>query len=315
MNYLRLVILSFAIFPDLAFAEVPPLPALPTTYEQCDIWYRSAKDYVSDLGLEAHRCIMKITVADTRDQVPLSCGGGTAARVCIAEINDSQCAHGVIRQKLESCRLAVRTFLESRANNNFNAEKSGAVQGDLRNEIIGSYFGNFRDPMNFVDFTGKDFMGKVSILKGTLDTMNKPSPRAVLSTGQEFASAIFSGSGASDLASRLFDASSRGVTEGGVSAVNQAIEALAAFDAKFSATHRRSESEGVLLPRIHVRSQPVVSSGGNRTSSSGVGQSCTNVVVNGRQLYWCLHENGQPYKRGGYSDGTQCNWGRVEACE
>lgn len=235
--------------------EMPQPPAVVTNYEQCDAWQQAFKDHISQLATERLLCLRKLTVEDTRDQVPLNCGWGKTARRCAAVIDSESCAYRRAASLLADCRTRVRKFLEGKDS------ASGGFQGDwweqdLRNDIIGAYRDGLPSAIDAVDFAGKSFLGKVGVFKKVLDARTDPTPKSTLAAGQAFASEIFSGSGASDLAVALFDAASGGAAAAGASAIDQMNASLLALEAERAGSSTTRKAEGISFPSLHAQTKP-----------------------------------------------------------
>lgn len=242
-------------FGSASAHELPQPPAVVTNYEQCDAWQKAFKKYVSELAAERMVCLQSLTVEDTRDQVPLSCGWGKTARRCAAVIDSESCSYRQAANLLADCRTRVRKFLEG------NDSASDSFQGDwweqdLRNDIIGAYRDGLPSASDAVDFAGKSFLGKIGIYKKVLDARTDPTPKSILAAGQAFASEIFSGSGASELAVTLFDAASSGVAAAGAGAIDQMNASLLAFEGERVGSGTTSKAEGISFPSLHAPTKP-----------------------------------------------------------
>lgn len=271
--------------------SLPPSPQAPTRYEQCQQWHAAAKVVLDELNTVSAQCSYKITYETMRDQVSLACGGGTSARVCAKEREAASCAYRSTSEVLTACRHAVSVFLKGQASPDEGLSDRVAID-DLRDDLIGGYVGGLPGPLSRLDFSGKDFLIKVSILKRTWDTMRTPTPDAILSTGQAFASNVFSGSGAGELASDLFRAASSGVAASGASAIDAMTASLLAFDTDHSKRTSYSAPRGIEMLAPPAPSQPSTSRDGNRKSNPTGGKRCLN-------LYWCTRPDGSANKGSG----------------
>lgn len=309
---------SLTLGPFASAQEMPPPPAIATDYAQCDDWRVAFKAHAARLSAIALACSRQITVEDTRDQVPLVCGYGTSARRCAAERDAHSCAYRDAGNVYADCRYRVRAFLEGK-----EAASSGFEgdwwENDLRDSLIGAYRDKLPSASDAVDFAGKSFLGKVAILKQVLDARANPTPQSTLSAGQAFASQIFSDSGASALASTLFDASSAGVAAAGADAIDQMTASLMAFDSDLANRAQDRAAQGIAFLELHA--PPPTPQSTRKQPGSGQGaraKSC--ITVGGEAAYWCLGSNGQPARNLGLVGlgigGTDlCSYGHVRACE
>lgn len=303
-----------------AFAQsLPPSPQAPTRYEQCQQWHAAAKVVLDQLSTARAQCSYKITYETMRDQVPVTCGGGTIARVCASEQEAASCAFRSASEVLTACRHSVRVFLNGQTNPDEGLTDKVAVD-DLRDDLIGGYVGGFPGPLDRLDFLGKEFLTKVGILKRTWDTIRTPTPDAILSTGQAFASNVFSGSGAGALASDLFEAASSGVAATGASSVDAISAALLAFDTEHAegATYPAAKGIDMIKPAAPPNSSTARDDNGKR--STGAGKQCMTAPA-GNDLYWCTSEDGTvpaKYQFREFASGNpseHCVWGWVKACK